>query len=81
MKTVTVDLGQRRYDIVIGEGSLAFLARALKRLKIGQDAFVITNARIKKLYGSTLNSLLRKGGCSVRYRFIPDSEKAKSVSV
>jgi len=81
MKKIKVRLKERSYDILIGSGCLNSLGRALGRLDIGRDAFIITNAKIKSLYGRQINRALRKTCSSVRYQVIPDSERAKSVSV
>lgn len=81
MKKVTLHLNERSYNILIGKGALNCLPNALERLDIGRDAFVITNPRLKGLYGKKLKALLRSIGYSVKYQIIPDSERAKSASV
>jgi len=81
MKKVTLNLNERSYNILIGKGALSCLPNELKRLDIGRDAFVVTNPRLKGLYGKKLKGLLRSIGYSVKCQIIPDSERAKSASV
>jgi 3-dehydroquinate synthase len=81
MKRIRVPLGDRSYDIVIGRGVINNCGKELARLDIGKDAVVVTNARVKGLHGKTLRRSLEKSGFSVRFEIVPDSEKAKSISV
>ncbi len=81
MKTIRVALRSRSYDICIGSGLLKTCGAALKKLRIGTDAVVITNRRLWGLYGKRLQATLRRNGFSVRFEIVPDSEKAKSVRI
>jgi len=81
MKKVRVCLGERSYEIVIGPGLLQKSGRELRRLDIGSDAVIITNNRLKALYGKTLERSLKKSGFSTCFITVPDSEKAKSITV
>ena len=60
---------------------LKHLGLFVKRLDMGRDAVVVTNARILRLYGKIVKQSFRKSGITVRFETVPDSEKAKSVSV
>lgn len=81
MRIVPVKLKGRNYNIVIGRNILPRIGVFLKRLKIGQDAVIITNARIKKLHGKAIVAGLSRYGFSVKFFEVPDSEKSKSASV
>ena len=81
MKRIKVHLKDRSYDILIGRGLLKSLGAILKRLDIGKDAVCITNSSLLNLYKPALARSLKKGGYSVRFETIPDSERAKSIGV
>ena len=71
-------MGDRSYDILIGDGLLSNSGAIIKKLKIGRDAVVITNKAIRRAYGRTLKNSLNMSGISVKFELLPDSEKAKS---
>jgi len=81
LKKIRVRLKERSYDIVIGQGLLKKTGTLLKGLGLGNDAIVITNRRLLKLYGRPLGSSLAKARFSVRFELVPDSERAKSSRV
>lgn len=78
MASVSVRLGERSYIIAI-EKTLERLPRELKRLDLGTDAAVITNSKVKSLFGKGVGDSLKKSGLSVKFLLVPDSEKAKSL--
>lgn len=78
MNRVRVSLGDRSYDILIGDGLLSKSGAIIKRLNIGRNAVVITNDALRRAYGKTLKNSLNKSGISVKFELVPDSEKAKS---
>ncbi|MCU0652369.1 MAG: 3-dehydroquinate synthase [Candidatus Omnitrophica bacterium] len=81
MRIIRVNLKKRSYDIIIGPGLLKHVGRYIKKLNIGSDAFIITNARIKNKYGSLLSKSLQDKGINVKFKLVADSEKSKSISV
>ena len=81
MRKIRVRLKDRSYDIIIGRGLLKRLGLFVKRLRLGTDAIVITNAGILRLYGACVRTSFRKAGITVHFETVPDSEKAKSVGV
>ena len=81
MNRVKVSLGDRSYDILIGEGLLSKSGPILKRLAIGKDAVLITNKAVERLYGKILKNSLNRSGISVKFELVPESEKAKSSSI
>lgn len=81
MRRIRVGLKDRSYDILIGRGLLKSLGLFVKKLKLGQDAIVVTNARVFGLYGDAVKRSFKKSGITVRFEIVPGSEKAKSVGV
>jgi len=79
MKTVKLKLGMRSYDILVGRGIINSLGAHVKRLKLGEDAFIISNKTIYKKYGSLVAGALRKKGIPFKFALVPDSEKSKSL--
>lgn len=76
MRRVKVGLGGRSYDIIIGKGVIKCLGPYLRRLGIGQDAYVITNVFLKNKYGAVLKKAF--SGFGLRFKTVPDSETSKS---
>lgn len=81
MRKIKVSLGNRSYAIIIGCGILKQLGAYLRRLRIGTDAFIITNAYLKSKYGVSLSRSLTVAGFSCRFKIVPDSEKSKSMEI
>jgi len=81
IKKITVGLGPRSYDIMIGYKIIDNLGGILEKLNIGQDAVIVTNNTIHHLHGGHLQSVLSRRGYSTRFELVPDSEKSKSHKV
>ncbi|MDD5730168.1 MAG: 3-dehydroquinate synthase [Candidatus Omnitrophica bacterium] len=79
MKTTKVNLKERSYNIVVGRNIINSLGRAIKKLGLGSDAYVVTNATIKNKYGPLVNKVLSGEGLNVKFRLVADSEKSKSL--
>jgi 3-dehydroquinate synthase len=79
MHKVKVNLGKRSYQIIIGSSILDQLGPCLKRLELGTDAFIITNAFLKKKYGLRLIQVLSASGFNCHFKLVADSEKSKSI--
>ncbi|MBU4488895.1 MAG: 3-dehydroquinate synthase [Candidatus Omnitrophica bacterium] len=78
MKEIKVNLGRNSYKIKIGHGILKKSGLYISRLNIGDNAVIITNPKINRLYGRTLRESLKKNGISVHTEMVPDSETSKS---
>jgi len=78
MKKIRVNLGKNSYDILICSNELNKLGPCLKRLDVGKDAIIVTNVSLKKLFGNKIEKLLVASGFDVRFKMVPDGEKAKS---
>ncbi|HSR70403.1 MAG TPA: 3-dehydroquinate synthase [Acidobacteriota bacterium] len=79
MHEVGVELGERSYRILIGEGLLEQAGQALERAGIRPPSlFLVTNSRVEELYAGAL-----KKGLSDRFQLstilIPEGETHKSL--
>ncbi len=81
MHTIRLNLKKYSYDIIVGSDILKFLGKYIMRLKIGKDAYIITNREIRSKWGSALNRPLRLSGFNIKFRDIPDTEKSKSIEM
>jgi 3-dehydroquinate synthase len=81
MKIVKVGLKERSYRILIGSHILESAGAYISGARLGKDAYVITNALIRKTYGGLLQKALVAAGLSVRFKCIPDTEKSKSLKL
>lgn len=78
MKKIKVPLLKNSYSISIESGILSKTGNILKSLKLAKACFIITNNKIKSLYGAKLRKSLSKIGLDVEFCVVVDSEKAKS---
>ncbi len=81
MSTVWVRFGDARdYPIMVEPGNLKLLG-SLARTRIrGKTAFLISHARIYRLYGRTAEKSLRSAGFTVHKILVPEGEKTKSLA-
>jgi 3-dehydroquinate synthase len=81
MHTLKLKLKERSYNIVVGARILPLLGEQLTRLKLGKDAYIITNSRIKRRYGKLLSKGLNRAGINFKFKTVPDGEKAKDIKI
>ncbi|MFH1847624.1 MAG: 3-dehydroquinate synthase [Candidatus Omnitrophota bacterium] len=79
MNDIKVDLGSRSYNIAVASHRLGKFARLLKGLGIGSDPVIITVPKLKRVYGSVLESALAGSGFNPRFELVADSETSKSA--
>jgi 3-dehydroquinate synthase len=79
VKTISVPLKSDTYSITVGHNILPALGAALKKLKIGIDAVVITNPAIYRYHGRALTSGLKENGFTVKVLEVPPGERSKSA--
>ena len=79
MRTIKLGLGVRSYNIIVGFDILPELGKTLKKLNIGTDAYIITNALIRRKYGAKLEDSLKRAGTTARFKLVADTEKSKSM--
>lgn len=76
---VRVDLTGRGYDILIQEGLIDRAGEYLLTLTNGPEAIVVTNAVVRRLYGSRLLRGLKAAGFRPTVLCLPDGERTKSL--
>lgn len=74
-RTVTVDLGDRSYPIIIGDGLIA-AGFDLAPFIAGSDCLVVSNETVAPLYGEGLRACI--AGKDIRAIELPDGEEFKS---
>lgn len=80
MERVTVTLGERSYPISIASGLFAQEA-AFWPLCSGEQAMLVTNDTLAKLYLEPVQQTLTRAGIRVECVILPDGEQFKSLSV
>lgn len=80
MKFISVNLENRSYPIIINDDDYSLLGRHIKKLSLGNAAFIVTNPPVHKLYASKLKKTLSKQGICAYFHKISDSEKSKSIA-
>jgi 3-dehydroquinate synthase len=79
METVKVNLGERSYPILIGEGILSELGPQLKQHSLSRSLAIITNPDIKDLYGDIVVKSLVDSGFTPHFLIVPAGEETKSL--
>jgi 3-dehydroquinate synthase len=78
MTIVTVDLGDRAYDIVIARGLLATCGTHIRHHATGGRVIIVTDAHIAPIHLVTLESATRAAGLRVDSIILPPGENTKS---
>ncbi|MGQ9571232.1 MAG: 3-dehydroquinate synthase [Thermodesulfovibrionales bacterium] len=81
MQKVGVELGERSYDICIGNNILDRIGSRLKSFKTSLRTAIISNPTVYKLYGKAVLNSINAAGFDVIPVIIPDGEKYKDISV
>ena len=79
MESLRVELGDRGYDILIGEGLLASLGERLKPVCAGARVAVLSNHTVWGLYGAEARRSLTEAGLEPAEVVIPDGEEHKGL--
>ncbi|HEY3297695.1 MAG TPA: 3-dehydroquinate synthase family protein, partial [Armatimonadota bacterium] len=80
MSRIRIELGERSYDIHIGEGVIDNAGELIAAACKGRSAAVITNRKIGDLYAERLTGSLKKAGISSEVIVVPAGEKYKTLS-
>ncbi len=82
VKTVRVELAERAYDILIGEGLIARAGELMRPLmKAGRDrVFIVADENVAKLHLETLSSGLKLAGITYQITIVPPGESSKSFT-
>jgi len=78
MKKIKVNLGEKSYNICIKNEILSSAGEIIRSLHIAKACYIITNKKIKSLYGDRLSRSILAAGMDVGFCVVPDSERAKS---
>ena len=77
MLCVNVELQERRYPILIGNGLLQ--DERSYPVKRGERVMIVTNHTVAQFYLDTVTFALKKRGCEVDHVLLPDGEKYKTL--
>ena len=78
-KRISIDLGERGYEIHIGEGLLSQTGELISRVCKGRAAAIVTNRRVGDLYAGRLVESLEKAGITGSAIVIPTGERYKTL--
>jgi 3-dehydroquinate synthase len=78
--SITVDLGSRTYQVVIGEGLLANAGSMIRGLGLTGRAVIVTDDVVDALYGEQLFASLTAAGFLTNREIVPSGEKSKAFS-
>jgi 3-dehydroquinate synthase len=81
MPTVHVNLGPRSYDIDIGSGSLAQVARFCDCEKDDSHSIIVTDTNVDELYSEAVAEQLVQAGSEVDILVVEAGEASKSADV
>jgi len=76
---IRVELGERSYDIHIGEKVLPQVGDSLGKLNIGRRIAIVSNPTVYPLYGPAVLDSLRNAGFNPAVITIPDGEEYKNL--
>ncbi len=79
MKKVRVSLGNNSYEIHIGAGLLTQTGQKLKEIGFNDKLVIITDSRVKGLYGNALEQSLTNEGFKVTVLQVDEGEEQKSL--
>ncbi|MBD8891629.1 3-dehydroquinate synthase [Roseibium litorale] len=80
IQTVSVDLGDRSYDIEIGRGLLETAGERIAAVRPGARLAVITDETVEKLHLKTLQASLAESGIDHAVMTVPAGESSKRFS-
>ncbi len=80
IESLTVDLGSRSYDILIGNGLIAGSGEHLAKILPAKKVFIVTDDNVAPLYLSELEQSLEKAGIIHSSCILPHGEKTKNFA-
>jgi 3-dehydroquinate synthase len=80
MRSVTVPLGQRSYEIEIGPGLLANAGQSIQALAPGAKCAIVTDARVAPLHLAVLRESCERAGLTTAEIVLPEGEASKSFA-
>jgi len=79
VRTVPVALGNRSYDIVIGNGLLNDLGIYMSQLQLGSKVLLVTDTNVGPLYGKKVLEVLTRANFQVTMVEVPAGETTKTL--
>ncbi len=76
MESVTVELGDRSYPILIGDGILSAIGGYLP----AGDVYILTNPVVDRLYGGAVRDGIERAGGAAHSIVVPDGETSKDLA-
>ncbi|MFT5471261.1 MAG: 3-dehydroquinate synthase [Verrucomicrobiales bacterium] len=80
-QTVHVDLGNRAYDVIVGEQLLASTGEFVAKLGLGKRCAIVTDSNVGPLFLETVENSLKEAGIHTSIVTIPAGEASKSMNV
>jgi 3-dehydroquinate synthase len=80
MQKIIVDLGERSYDIVIGNAVLGEIGGALLQFGFSKRIALVSNPTVYGLYGDAVSGSLGKAGFELVEIILPDGEEYKNLA-
>jgi 3-dehydroquinate synthase len=80
MRSVTVPLGTRSYEIEIGPGLLAHAGKSIQCLAPGAKCAIVTDRRVAPLHLALLRDSCERAGVAAREIVLPEGESSKSFA-
>ncbi len=78
MKTVRIQLGERSYEIYVGQ-ALPALGKTMKQYHFNARTLVVTDRAVGKHYARAVVESLTASGCQVALEEVPAGESSKSL--
>ncbi|MGH8092677.1 MAG: 3-dehydroquinate synthase family protein, partial [Chthoniobacterales bacterium] len=79
-KSIEVQAGQNRYEVLIGPGLLRQIGPLVRRLFAGSKGAIISDPNVVQCFGETVNASLRQVGLAMEMITVPGGETAKSMA-
>lgn len=78
-QSITVDLGERSYPILVGKKLIKDLGRQVAHLYLGDKVAILAVAIVDDLYGQAVRESLAGSGIPSETILVPDREGAKTI--
>lgn len=81
MKTLKIDLPDKKYDITIEKGLRENFGAEIKKLYSNKKIFIITDQNVYNIYGKEFEDNMKSNGFEPHFTIVEPGEKSKSISV
>jgi 3-dehydroquinate synthase len=80
MQEIRVELGERSYNIMIGNGILKDIGGIIEKFEFSNKLALISNPTVYDLYGKKISESLKASGHDLIEVLLPDGEEYKSLA-